>query len=91
MTPSSQLVIGCSEQLPHELRAYRLMGVSSDGALRPCLATNDCVEAGAAARAGDEAAVGVALEAAWQRKPELDWRGCTEPSARDVSMRSTGG
>ena len=31
MTPSSQLVIGCSEQLPNELRAYRCMGTSSGG------------------------------------------------------------
>jgi hypothetical protein len=28
---SSQLVIGCTEQFPYELRAYRLMGTSSDG------------------------------------------------------------
>jgi len=33
VTPSSQLVIGCSEQLPNELRAYRLIGTSSDGAV----------------------------------------------------------
>ena len=31
MTPSSTLVIGCSEQLPNELRAYRVMGTSTDG------------------------------------------------------------
>jgi hypothetical protein len=29
----SQIVIGCSAQLPNELRAYRLMGASSDGGL----------------------------------------------------------
>jgi hypothetical protein len=27
------LVVGCSEQIPDEVRAYRLMGVSSDGAV----------------------------------------------------------
>jgi hypothetical protein len=31
MTPSPQLVIGCSEQLPNQLRAYRLMGTASNG------------------------------------------------------------
>jgi hypothetical protein len=29
--PSSALVIGCSEQLPNELRAYRVMGTSTEG------------------------------------------------------------
>ena len=33
MTSSSTLVIGCSEQLPNELRAYRLMGTSTEGAV----------------------------------------------------------
>src|SRR4030095_16004889 len=33
MTASSQIVIGCSAQLPNELRAYRLTGSSSDGRL----------------------------------------------------------
>ena len=33
MTPSSQLVIGSSEQLPNELRAYRWMGTSSGGGI----------------------------------------------------------
>jgi len=31
MTSVSTLVIGCSEQLPNELRAYRVMGTSSEG------------------------------------------------------------
>ena len=31
MTSSSTLVIGCSEQLPDEPRAYHLMGTSTDG------------------------------------------------------------
>ena len=33
MTSSSTLVIGCSEQLPNELRAYRVMGTSTEGAV----------------------------------------------------------
>ena len=33
MMPSSTLVIGCSEQLPNELRAYHLMGTSTEGAV----------------------------------------------------------
>jgi hypothetical protein len=33
MTSSSTLVIGCSEQLPNELRAYRIMGTSTEGAV----------------------------------------------------------
>jgi len=57
MTPSSQLVIGCSEQLPHELRAYRLMGVSSDGAL-----LLSCHGATYSARQGEVSDYGVLLE-----------------------------
>lgn len=33
MMPSSALVIGCSDQRPNELRAYRLMGASTGGAV----------------------------------------------------------
>jgi hypothetical protein len=33
MIPSSPLVIACSEQVPNELRAYHLMGTSSEGAV----------------------------------------------------------
>lgn len=33
MMPSSALVIGCSDQVPHELRAYRLIGASTQGAV----------------------------------------------------------
>ena len=33
MIASSALVIGCSDQLPNELRAYRLVGTSTDGAV----------------------------------------------------------
>ena len=31
--PSSALVIGCSDQRPNEIRAYRLMGTSTEGAV----------------------------------------------------------
>jgi len=33
MIPSSTLVIGCSDQIPNELRAYHLMGDASTGAV----------------------------------------------------------
>src|SRR6478672_6347024 len=33
MIASSPLVIGCSDQLPNELRAYHLMGTSTEGAM----------------------------------------------------------
>jgi hypothetical protein len=33
MMPASPLVIGCSDQLPNELRAYHLMGTSTQGAV----------------------------------------------------------
>jgi len=33
VTASSALVIGCSDQLPNDLRAYHLMGTSTAGAL----------------------------------------------------------
>ena len=33
MIASSALVIGCSDQLPNELRAYHLMGTSTEGAV----------------------------------------------------------
>jgi len=33
MIASSALVIGCSDQLPNELRAYQRMGTSTDGAV----------------------------------------------------------
>ena len=66
--------------------------VSSDGMLRPCLATNDGVSAAAAARAGDSAAVGEALREAWTKKPDGEvWKGCTEETASHVSIRAIGG
>ncbi len=61
--------------------------VSSDGALRPCLATGDAI-----APAGDPAAIGLAIDEAARRKPDgRSFRGCTDPAARAVSMRAMGG
>jgi cyclic pyranopterin phosphate synthase len=66
--------------------------VSSEGTLRPCLATNDGVEAAAAARAGDAAGVVLALAEAWKMKPDGEtWKGCTEDTAAKVSIRAIGG
>jgi hypothetical protein len=33
MTPAAALVVGCSEQRPNELRAYNLIGTSTEGAV----------------------------------------------------------
>ena len=33
MMPASTLVVGCSEQLPNDMRAYHLMGTSTEGAV----------------------------------------------------------
>lgn len=66
--------------------------VASDGVLRPCLATNDGLEASEFARAGDAEGVKQAIALAWTMKPDGDsFKGCTEPSAADVSMRGIGG
>ncbi len=65
--------------------------VTSDGNLRPCLATPDGVSIADAVRRDDAGAVREALREAWDRKPDAAWRGCTEDSARAVSMRGTGG
>lgn len=66
--------------------------VASDGTLRPCLATNDGVEAMAPARRGDIGAVVDAIGEAWSMKPDgRTWKGCTESTAADVSMRAIGG
>ena len=65
---------------------------TSDGALRPCLATNDQVDVRAAIAEGDLDAIGRGLDAAWAIKPDgVTWKGCTEESAADVNMRATGG
>ncbi len=66
--------------------------VASDGTLRPCLATNDGVAAMALAQAGDAAGLATAIGEAWALKPDgRTWKGCTESSAADVSMRAIGG
>ncbi len=66
--------------------------VSSDGVLRPCLATNDGVSARASAEAGSVEGVRRDVSRAWAKKPDLDtWKGCTEETAKDVSIRAIGG
>src|SRR5580658_306389 len=61
--------------------------VSSEGTLRPCLATNDGVGAGELARRGDTAAIAHAIDEAWALKPDGEvWKGCTEHTAAGVSM-----
>ena len=66
--------------------------VASDGTLRPCLATNDGIGASSLARAGDAAGVAIAVADAWTMKPDGEsFKGCTETSAADVSMRGIGG
>ncbi|WP_394826682.1 GTP 3',8-cyclase MoaA [Pendulispora albinea] len=66
--------------------------VSSDGVLRPCLATNDGVAAEQAARAGDVVGIDALLQEAWTMKPDGEtFRGCTEESAASVSIRAIGG
>jgi cyclic pyranopterin phosphate synthase len=66
--------------------------VASDGTLRPCLATNDGVAAMALANAGDVDGLVRAIDDAWALKPDgQTWKGCTEATAADVSMRAIGG
>ncbi|MGD0675942.1 MAG: radical SAM protein [Polyangiaceae bacterium] len=66
--------------------------VASDGTIRPCLATNDGVDGMALAEAGDTAGLVQAIDQAWALKPDGEtWKGCTETSAADVSMRAIGG
>jgi cyclic pyranopterin phosphate synthase len=67
--------------------------VSSDGVLRPCLATKDGLSAATAARAGDATAVAAAVHEAWTTmKPDGQvWKGCTEETASHVSIRAIGG
>lgn len=66
--------------------------VASDGMLRPCLATNDGLSASQLARSGDAAGVTSAIAEAWAMKPDGEsFRGCTEPTAAQVSMRGIGG
>ncbi|MCC6554196.1 MAG: GTP 3',8-cyclase MoaA [Polyangiaceae bacterium] len=66
--------------------------VSSTGVLRPCLATDDGVDASHEARAGDQEAILARLDEAWRLKPDGKvWKGCTEETAASVSMRAIGG
>lgn len=66
--------------------------VSSTGTLRPCLATDDGVEAGDAARAGDAGAIVDRIAEAWTMKPDGKvWKGCTEKTAASISIRAIGG
>lgn len=66
--------------------------VASDGMLRPCLATNDGLGAAHLARTGDVGGVARAVAGAWTLKPDGDhWKGCTEKTAAQVSMRGIGG
>jgi GTP 3',8-cyclase len=66
--------------------------VSSDGVLRPCLATNDGVAAAGPARGGDAETVAGRVRAAWSMKPDGEtWKGCTESTASKVSIRAIGG
>jgi cyclic pyranopterin phosphate synthase len=66
--------------------------VASDGTLRPCLATNDGVQGMALAEAGDVDGLVRAIDDAWALKPDgQTWKGCTEKTAAEVSMRAIGG
>jgi cyclic pyranopterin phosphate synthase len=66
--------------------------VSSSGVLRPCLATDRGVGVAAAARSGNPEDIARAVAEAWKLKPDGEtWRGCTEPTASEVSMRAIGG
>lgn len=66
--------------------------VSADGDLRPCLASPDAVSIRADAEAGRVASIADAVSEAWQAKPDgRTFRGCTEKSAADLSMRAIGG
>jgi cyclic pyranopterin phosphate synthase len=66
--------------------------VAADGFVRPCLSMNDGASARLAVEAGDAGAIAAAVGRAWELKPDgLTWKGCTEETARDVSMRAVGG
>jgi cyclic pyranopterin phosphate synthase len=68
------------------------MRIASDGTLRPCLATNDGVAAMDLANAGDVDGLVRAIGDAWSLKPDgRTWKGCTEDTASEVSMRAIGG
>ncbi|MDC0681114.1 GTP 3',8-cyclase MoaA [Sorangium atrum] len=66
--------------------------VSSTGVLRPCLATDDGVDASREAKIGDREAIRLRLDEAWRLKPDGKvWKGCTEETASAVSIRAIGG
>lgn len=66
--------------------------VSASGKLRPCLATDVGVPAAEVARSGTPADVARSVAQAWALKPDgRAWKGCTEETAKDVSMRAIGG
>lgn len=66
--------------------------VAADGTLRPCLATNDGVDARLAASTKDAEAIASLVHEAWALKPDGEvWKGCTEPTAATVSIRQIGG
>ncbi|MGK4005595.1 GTP 3',8-cyclase MoaA [Sorangium sp. So ce1036] len=66
--------------------------VSSTGVLRPCLATDEGVDASREAASGDLAAIRERLDEAWRLKPDgTVWKGCTEETASGVSIRAIGG
>jgi cyclic pyranopterin phosphate synthase len=66
--------------------------VSSTGVLRPCLATDDGVPAGALAEQGDAGGIASKIAEAWALKPDGEvWKGCTEETAKSVSIRAIGG
>jgi cyclic pyranopterin phosphate synthase len=66
--------------------------VASDGMLRPCLATNDGVPTMSLAERGQVEGLVEAVDRAWAMKPDgRTWKGCTEPTAADVSIRAIGG
>lgn len=60
--------------------------ITSDGELRSCLASGQGVSTRTSGSVHEQ------IDAAWQNKPDgLTWKGCTEPSARALSMRKIGG
>lgn len=66
--------------------------VSSTGVLRPCLATDDGVDAAHEAGVGDASLITERIAEAWMLKPDgTRWKGCTEETAASVSMRAIGG
>lgn len=66
--------------------------VASDGVLRPCLASNDGVDASALAEDEDAGGLADAIEDAWRRKPDpRTWKGCAEAATTAVSIRAIGG